>query len=180
MAKKKQESLTAEQEKELYRRMTEHHDEEAFEEFVAANMGLVVYVVKKLPHWNLCGSMEREDLIQEGNIALIHAVRTWEPTHRFATYARNVIYGKVFRAIENQFHTIAIPVVVQERIRKLQKRRSELSQQLGREPTIKELVEATKWSEEDISELLSILQRQPISLDALNNDRLAEEAIEHD
>lgn len=177
---KKKPLLTAEQEKELHRRMVEHGDEDAFEQLVLANMGLVVYVVKKLPHWNLSSSMDRGDLIQEGNIALMHAIRTWKPTHRLATYARRVIYSKVFRAIENKEHLIAIPVNIQEGIRGIYKTRNELTQSLGREPTQKEIVEASKLPSKTVHDLLQVSQRQPISIDAFNNDRLAEESTEHE
>ena len=177
---KKQPLLTFDEEKELHRRMVEHGDEEAFEQLVLSNLGLAVYIVKRLPHWNLSGSMTREDLIQEANIALMGAIRTWKPTHRLATYARGVIYSKVFRAIENQEHLIAIPVNVQEGIRRLYKAKTKLTQGLGREPTQKELVEASGLSETQVRDLLLVSHRQPISLDALNNDRLAEEVDHHD
>jgi DNA-directed RNA polymerase sigma subunit (sigma70/sigma32) len=176
---KKQPLLTFEEEKQLHERML-HGDEEAFERLVLANLGLAVYIVKRLPHWNLSGSMTREDLIQEANIALMGAIRTWKPTHRLATYARGVIYSKVFRAIENQEHLIAIPVNVQEGIRRLYKAKTKLTQGLGREPTQKELVEASGLSETQVRDLLLVSHRQPISLDALNNDRLAEEVDHHD
>jgi RNA polymerase sigma factor (sigma-70 family) len=176
---KKQPLLTFDEEKELRERML-HGDEEAFEKLVLANLGLAVYIVKRLPAWNLPGSMTREDLIQEANIALMGAIRTWKPTHRLATYARGVIYSKVFRAIENGEHLIAIPVNVQEGIRRLYKAKTKLTQGLGREPTQKELVEASSLSDAQVRDLLLISQRQPISLDALNNDRLAEEVDHHD
>lgn len=160
--------------------MVEHGDEEAFERLVLANLGLVVFVVKKLPHWNLSTSMERADLIQEGNIALMHAIRSWKPTHRLATYARGVIYSKVFRAIENQENLIAIPVNVQEQIRRLHKTRTRLTQTLGRDPTNKELQEAVQLSESQLQDLQLISQRQPTSLDALVNERMIEEVDHHE
>ncbi len=177
---KRQDLLTAKEELELRRRMVENGDEEAFQKLVLANLGLVIFVVKKLPQWNYSSSMERADLIQEGNIALMQAIRSWKPTHRLATYARRVIYSKVFRAIENKEHLISIPVNVQESIRSVYKTRSSLTQTLGREPTQKELVEASGRSEEEVNDLLLISQRQPISLDLLNNERLIEEAIDHE
>jgi DNA-directed RNA polymerase sigma subunit (sigma70/sigma32) len=91
-----------------------------------------------------------------------------------------VIYSKVFRAIENQEHLIAIPVNVQEGIRRLYKAKTKLTQGLGREPTQKELVEASGLSDTQVRDLLLVSHRQPISLDALNNDRLAEEVDHHD
>lgn len=177
---KRHELLSFEEEKELHRRMVEHGDEEAFQQLVLSNLGLVVYVVKKLPHWNISSSMERSDLIQEGNIALMQAIRSWKPTHRLATYARRIIFSKVFRAIENKEHLIAVPVNIQERIRGLYKARNTLTQTLGREPTQKELVEAFGRPAEEVHDLLLVSQRQPVSLDLLNNDRLIEEATEHE
>lgn len=173
---KRQPLLSKEEELELHRRMSEG-DEDAFQQLVLANLGLVIYVLKKLPHWNVAGSMTREDLIQEGNIALMQAIRSWKPTHRLATYARRIIYSKVFRAIENKELLIAVPVNVQESIRRLYKTRNALTQQLGREPTQKELVEAFGG---DVNDLLTIAARQPISLDALHNERLAEEELNYE
>lgn len=173
---KREQLLSADEELELHHRMI-NGDEDAFQRLVLSNLGLVVYVVKQLPQWNYSSSMERADLIQEGNIALMQAIRSWKPTHRLATYARRVIYSKVFRAIETKEHLIAIPVNVQESLRRLYKTRNTLTQQLGREPTQKELTDAFGGP---VHDLLLVAQRQPISLDLLNNERLIEEAIEHE
>lgn len=160
--------------------MTQNGDEEAFEKLVLANLGLVVFVVKKLPQWNYAGSLERSDLISEGNIALMQAIRTWKPTHRLATYARGIIYSRVYRAIEQQENLISVPVNVQERLRRLKKLSNTLTQHLGREPTIKELTEASSMPPEDVHNLLQVSNRQPISLDSLNKERFNEEPHDHE
>jgi RNA polymerase primary sigma factor len=170
--------LTADEEKELARRIREHGDEDAFEKLVTTNLGLVVYVVQKIPSWNLNSALTRDDMIQEGNLALMSAARTWAPTQRFATYARKLIYSRVMRAIENNGNMIHIPVPVQEEIRKIKKAESRLTQQLGREPTAEELAADTGMALERVRDRQHVNQRQPVSLDAYKRDNLTEE--DHD
>ena len=163
--------LTAEQEIELSRRIRENDDQAAFETMVRANLGLAVFVAQKLPAWHLDGSLDHDDLIQEANIALMQAVRTWKPQgNRFATYARKLIHSRVMRAIENTGNMIRIPVPVQEDIRKIKKAEAALTQQLGREPTIDELSQKTKLSKDVVRDRLIVNQRQPVSLDAYHNE----------
>jgi RNA polymerase primary sigma factor len=113
-------------------------------------------------------------MVQEGNLALMRAARTWKPQNRFATYARKLIYGQVMRAIENTGQMIRIPVPVQEKIRKLKRTESQLVQQLGREPTAEELAEATTMPLDQVRDLLLVSQRQPISLDAYHRENATE------
>jgi RNA polymerase primary sigma factor len=167
--------LTFEQEKELARRLNEHGDEDAFEKLVTANLGLVVYVVQKVPSWNMNGALTRDDMIQEGNIALMRAARTWVPEQRFATYARKLIYSSVMRAIENTALMIHIPVPVQEEIRKIKKAESKLTQQHGREPTVEELAAESRIPLARVRDRLHVNQRQPVSLDVYKRDNLTEE-----
>ena len=166
--------LTAEEEIALATRIQEHGDEEAFNTLVTANMGLVVFVVQKIPSWNLDSCLSRDDMVQEGNLALMRAARTWEPRNRFATYARKLIYGQVMRAIENTGQMIRIPVPVQEKIRKLKKTESQLVQQLGREPSAEELSQASGMPLDQVRDLLLVSQRQPISLDAYHRENATE------
>ena len=93
--------LTAEQEIELHHRIVQG-DEEAHDQLVEANMGLVVYIVQKLPQWDMAGSMTRDDLLQEGYMALMKAAHRWKPQGRFARYARTLIKSQVLRAVENK------------------------------------------------------------------------------
>jgi RNA polymerase primary sigma factor len=167
--------LTADEEIELARRIHEHGDEDAFETLVLANLGLVVFVVQKVPAWGLESCLTREDLIQEGNLALMHAARTWRPKSRFASYARKIIYGHVMRAVENTGLMIHVPVPVQEQIRKMKKAETLLMQSLGREPTTAELATKTGFCEDKIKEYIIITQRQPVSLDVYANDNLPDD-----
>ena len=172
--------LTAEEEIELSNRIQNHNDEEAFLTLFHANMGLSVYVVQKLPQWNLDSCMTRDDLIQEAHIALMRACRTWKPQSRFASYARKLIHSQVMRAIENKGNMIHVPVPVQEQIRKIKKAESLLSQSLGRDPTIAEIAQFTKLRESMVRDRITISQRQPVSLDAFKKDQFSEEGTDHE
>lgn len=169
--------LTAEQEIELYHRIVQG-DEEAHEALVEANMGLVVYIVQKLPQWDVAGSMTRDDLIQEGYMALMKAAHRWKPQGRFASYARTLIKSQVLRAIENKNLMIHVPVAVQEDLRKIKRVETELAQVLNREATPKEVAKITGMTESRVRDRLVVSQRQPVSLDAFKKDQITEE--EHD
>ena len=169
--------LTAEQEIELHYRIVQG-DEEAHEALVEANMGLVVYIVQKLPQWDVAGSMTRDDLIQEGYMALMKAAHRWKPQGRFASYARTLIKSQVLRAIENKNLMIHVPVAVQEDLRKIKRVETELAQVLNREATPKEVAKITGMTESRVRDRLVVSQRQPVSLDAFKKDQITEE--EHD
>ena len=169
--------LTAEQEIELHHRIVQG-DEEAHEALVEANMGLVVYIVQKLPQWDLNGSMTRDDLLQEGYIALMKAAHRWKPQGRFASYARTLIKSQVLRAVENKALLIHVPVAVQEDLRKIKRVETELAQVLNREPTPKEVAKLTGLTESRVRDRLVVSQRQPVSLDAYKKDQVTEEDYE--
>lgn len=165
--------LTAQEEIDLHHRIAQG-DEEAHERLVEANMGLVVYIVQKLPQWDMAGSMTRDDLLQEGYMALMRAAHKWKPQGRFATYARTVVKSQVLRAVENKALLIHVPVAVQEDLRKIKRVESELAQVLNREPTPREVARLTGLSESRVRDRLVVSQRQPVSLDAYKRDQIEE------
>ena len=165
--------LTAQEEIDLHHRIAQG-DEEAHERLVEANMGLVVYIVQKLPQWDMAGSMTRDDLLQEGYTALMKAAHRWKPQGRFATYARTVVKSQVLRAVENKNLMIHVPVAVQEDLRKIKRVETELAQVLNREPTTKEVAKLTGLSEGRVRDRLVVSQRQPVSLDAYKRDQIEE------
>ncbi|MCR4702260.1 MAG: RNA polymerase sigma factor RpoD [Saccharofermentans sp.] len=155
------ELLDAEQEKEIAQRMAKG-DEEAKELLINSNLRLVVSIAKKYMNRGL----SLLDLIQEGNIGLIKAVDKFDYTKgfKFSTYATWWIRQAITRAIADQARTIRIPVHMVETINKLTRVQRQLVQDLGREPSTKELAEAMSMDEAKIREIQKISQ-DPISID---------------
>ena len=128
--------LTRQQERELICR-AQNGDEQARKRVIQANLRLVIKIAKRYFYLGV----PFLDLIEEGNIGLMKALKKYQPKRkcRFATYASWWIKQAIIRAIANQVRLIRIPVYQNEELARYKKTSEELSQELVRYPTIKEI-----------------------------------------
>jgi len=134
----------------------------AREHLITANSRLVISVAKKY----MGRGVPFLDLIQEGNIGLIRATKKFDYRrgHKFSTYATWWIRQAVTRAIADQGRTIRVPVHMGDQINKLLRLQHQLTQRLGREPTVEELAESLTVPPKKIENMIQVARR-PLSLE---------------
>ena len=141
--------LSPEQEVYLAKRIKDG-DEIAKNKLIESNLRLVASIARKYIGKS---SLSFLDLVQEGNLGLIRAIDKYDVSrgYKFSTYATYWIRQAISRAIADQSHTIRTPVHVVEALSKISKVKTALFQELGREPSIEELAEATNLTPEKIN-----------------------------
>ncbi len=139
----------------------------AREHLITANSRLVISVAKKY----MGRGVPFLDLIQEGNIGLIRATKKFDYRrgHKFSTYATWWIRQAVTRAIADQGRTIRVPVHMGDQINKLLRVQHQLTQKLGREPSIEELAEALGVPPRKVENMIQVARR-PLSLETPTDD----------
>ena len=135
--------------------------------FVKSNLRLVINIAKRYGN----SMLPLPELIQEGNLGLMHAVPRFDYRRklRFSTYATWWIRHAIGRAIADKGRTVRLPVHLIEAAHKTGKARNELTSELGRPPTEAELAKRTKT---DVDKLDKIRRwtMLPVSLDEPVNE----------
>ena len=137
--------------------------EEAFNHLVRSNLRYVVSVANRYKGLGL----SLEDLINEGNIGLIHAIRRFDPDRgvKLITYAVWWIRQSIMHSIADQTGTVRLPIKQAGLMHKISSTYRTLRQELGREATTEELAERLQVKMGDIENVMRVY-RTYLSLDA--------------
>jgi RNA polymerase nonessential primary-like sigma factor len=161
--------LTPQEEKELARRVVQG-DFAARQKMIEHNLRLVVNVAK---HYMNRG-MPFLDLIEEGNIGLMHALEKFDPERgfRFSTYATWWIRQSIERAIMNQSRTIRLPVHIVKELNVYLRAQRYLEAQLGYDPSFEEIAALVDCPVEDVRRVMGFNERitsldAPLDIDPL-------------
>lgn len=165
--------LSFEEEKELSKRI-QSGDNAARNKLIESNLRLVT----KIAHNYMSDDISFMDIIQEGNIGLIHAAEKYDYKKqvRFSTYAVFWIRQSINRFILNKKHPIRIPYKKEELYRKIQKAYYTLSQTLMRKPKTEEIAENLGIPIKEIDCVLKITN-DFFSFETNNNENIENNAL---
>jgi RNA polymerase primary sigma factor len=158
--------LTFEEELELSRRIMQG-DEGARQRLIESNLRLVVKIAKAY----MSNDVSLLDLIQEGNLGLIHAAQKYDfkKQVRFSTYASWWIKQAISRFLANKRRTIRLPHRKEEALKKIQKAYNTLSQLYMRRPSTDEIAAEVGLAQEEVEYIMNIANGM-VSLDADTGD----------
>jgi RNA polymerase primary sigma factor len=158
-------AIAKEEFEDLWKRASKN-DKVAKKRLTEGNLRLVIPIAKKYYR----PGIDFLDLIEEGNLGLMHAVEKFDYTRgfRFSTYAAYWIEQAVRRAIDEQSKTIRIPPHAWEALRKWLKEWDHMHGSLGRDPTLVEMAKKLHLSARQIRGVLDAAEAAK-GLESLDN-----------
>ncbi|MDI6642098.1 MAG: sigma-70 family RNA polymerase sigma factor [Elusimicrobiota bacterium] len=137
-------------------KLSKKGDKKAKLNLIESNLRLVLPIARKYHK----PGIELLDLIEEGNLGLIHALEKYNPKKKvqFSTYANYWIEQYVRRAVEEHSKTIRIPTHIWEDLRKWLKNWEMFHAQLGRYPTITEMAQKLNLSVRQIKNIIDTIE----------------------
>ena len=146
---------------------SEHHWLHLRQKLASANSRLVLFIANQYKG----GFLDFDDLVQEGQTGLLKAVDKFDYRlgFQFSTYAGYWIRQAISRSLSRCERVVRVPCGQVANINKVFRTKDQLIAQTGREPTIKEIAECAKLSNDEIHSILSISQTA-MSLEGSEND----------
>jgi RNA polymerase nonessential primary-like sigma factor len=159
--------LTADEEK-MYARRAQRGDESARQRMIESNLRLVVKIARRYINRGL----PFLDLIEEGNLGLIHAVKKFDPERgfRFSTYATWWIRQTIERGIMNQSRTVRLPIHIIKDINSCLRGARRLRQDLDRPPSMQELASHLERDVADVERLMGLHERVTLRANGHDNE----------
>jgi RNA polymerase primary sigma factor len=153
--------LSAEEEKELGRRIQNNNDRAALQKLVESNLRFVIKIAKKYRGFGLSFM----DLINEGNLGLIEAAKRFDPERnvRFTSYAVWWIRQAILHALTNLSRPLRLPAKITNTLHRVGKTIAKKTSELKRRPSIQEIAREVGVGADELSTMMEVAG-EPASL----------------
>ncbi|MDA0707031.1 MAG: sigma-70 family RNA polymerase sigma factor [Proteobacteria bacterium] len=159
--------LSADEERQFSRR-AQHGDESARQRMIESNLRLVVKIARRYLH----RGMPLLDLIEEGNLGLIHAVEKFDPERgfRFSIYATWWIRQTIERAIMNQSGAVRLPIHIIKDINACLRAARRIRSETGEVPDAQAIAAYLQRDVADVERLLALHNRVAVQVDSVADE----------
>jgi RNA polymerase sigma-B factor len=164
----------------LFRRYRDHGDAAAREQLVLSFLPLARRLARRYAR----SSVPYEDVVQVASLALVKAIDRFDVTRgrAFQAYAIPTILGEIKRYFRDSAWALHVTRGAQERALAIERAKGDLSERLGRTPTVQELAVGLELSQEEVVDgLVAAESYTTVSLDAAldSSDSAGEVRVEH-